>query len=157
MAVQAQASDSPHSIQWWEAGLAVGGVTVLILVDQSVKEWAQDQRSQSTDDAADVFRHVGQPEVWIGVPAVIVGAGLISGSEHTTAVGVRALGSALLAGAVELSLKTALGAAGRTSPMSASGISSRSAEIRRCRPGTPRWRSPSRRASRMISIRSGPR
>ena len=109
VAVQSQASDSPHSIQWWEAGLAVGGVTVLILVDQSVKEWAQDQRSQSTDEAAAVFRHVGQPEVWIGVPVVIVGAGLISGSEHTTAVGVRALGSGLLAGAIELSLKTALG------------------------------------------------
>jgi membrane-associated phospholipid phosphatase len=107
--IQAQIPDSAHSIQWWEAGLAVGGVTALILVDESVKTWAQDRRSQGTDDAADVFRHVGQPEVWAAVPAVILGAGLISGNEHTTAVGSRALGSALLAGALELSFKTALG------------------------------------------------
>lgn len=107
--VQAQTPSPPHSIQWWEAGLAVGGVTGLILVDQSVKDWAQDRRSQSTDDAADVFRHVGQPEVWAAVPAVIVGAGLITGNERTTAVGARALGSALLSGAVEVSLKIAFG------------------------------------------------
>jgi membrane-associated phospholipid phosphatase len=107
--VQAQTSEPPHSIQWWEAGVAVGGVTALILVDQSVKDWAQDQRSQGTDDAADLLRHFGQPEVWAAVPAVIISAGLISGSEHTTAVGGRALGSALLAGAVEISLKAALG------------------------------------------------
>jgi membrane-associated phospholipid phosphatase len=109
VSIPAQTPDSLHSIQWWEAGLAVGGVTVLILVDQSVKEWAQERRSQGTDGAADIFRLAGQPEVWAAVPAVIVGAGLISGSEHTTAVGARALGSALLAGAVEVSLKTALG------------------------------------------------
>jgi len=107
--VQAQASDAPHSVQWWEAGLAVGGVTALILVDESVKTQAQDRRSSGTDEAADIFRHVGQPEVWIAVPAVIIGTGLITGNEHATAVGARALGSALLGGAILQSIKTALG------------------------------------------------
>src|SRR6185436_15606528 len=64
-------------IQWWEAALVLGGIALSSTLDEWTRDAVQRSRTPATDDAADVFRHMGQPEVWATVPAVMFVAGTI--------------------------------------------------------------------------------
>ena len=57
----------PHVIRWYEAAAAVGGVALLSVVDEPIQDWIQDHRSEGTDDAAGIFRRVGEPIWWGGI------------------------------------------------------------------------------------------
>ena len=67
-----QQDSTPHVIQWYEVAGAAAGIVGLMFVDESVQRWAQDVRSETTDDFAAFFRHFGQPEVWVTVPAALL-------------------------------------------------------------------------------------
>ena len=58
--------------------IALAGVSVFFLVDNPVRSYMLDNQTTTKDDAADVFRTVGEPEVWALVPAVMIGTGLVA-------------------------------------------------------------------------------
>jgi len=105
----AAAQDVLHQIQWYEPVIAAAGVSIFFLVDNPVRTYMLDNQTQGKDDAADVFRKVGQPEVWALVPAVMVGTGLVFKKPGLTRSGLRAVTSAALAGGVTAVLKEVIG------------------------------------------------
>jgi hypothetical protein len=100
---------APHQIQWYEAAIAVAGVSVFFLVDNPVRTYMLDNQTASKDDAADAFRKVGQPEVWALVPAVMIGAGLALKKPGLERSGLRAVTSAALAGGITAVVKEVIG------------------------------------------------
>jgi membrane-associated phospholipid phosphatase len=102
-------TDTPHQIQWYEPVIAAAGVSIFFLVDNPVRSYMLDNQTQGKDDAADVFRKVGQPEVWALVPAVMIGTGLVFKKPGLARTGLRAVTSAALAGGVTAVLKEVIG------------------------------------------------
>lgn len=109
----------PTTIRWYHAAAAAGVISLSMLLDEPVQDFAQDHRSQATDDAASVFRHFGQPEVYATVSVGLVGVGLIAGNHELARVGGRAVASVGLAGASTLVFKTVLG---RARPFTGEGV-----------------------------------
>ncbi len=100
---------SSTTIRWYHAAAVVGGTSLLMLVDGPVKRFAQDHRSSTTDDAASLFRHFGQPEVYGTVSLGLAAVGLATGNHEVARVGGRAVASVGLAGASTLALKAVFG------------------------------------------------
>lgn len=100
-----------RSIQWYEAGGAILGVAALALFDHPVQEWVQANRSAGSNGLSRVFRHVGQPEVYVPVTLGLVVTGLVTDERSLTHAGTRAMASLGLAAATELSLKPLVGRA----------------------------------------------
>jgi membrane-associated phospholipid phosphatase len=105
----AQETPAAHQIQWYEPVIAVVGVSVFFLVDNPVRSYMLDNQTTGKDNAADIFRTVGEPEVWALVPAVMMGTGLVIKQPGLTRSGLRAVTSAVLAGGIASVLKFALG------------------------------------------------
>ena len=78
--------------------IAAAGVSVFFLVDDPVRTYMLDHQTTGRDNAADIFRTVGQPEVWALVPAVMIGTGLAFTKPGLERSGLRAVTSAVLAG-----------------------------------------------------------
>ena len=106
---QAQAPPAPHQIRWYEPVIVAAGVSVFFLVDNSVRTYMLDNQTTGKDNAADLFRAVGQPEVWALVPAVMIGTGFVLKKPGLQRSGLRAVTSALLAGGVTVVLKEIFG------------------------------------------------
>ncbi|HEU4587745.1 MAG TPA: phosphatase PAP2 family protein [Gemmatimonadales bacterium] len=109
----------PTTIRWYHAAAAAGVISLSMLLDEPVQDFAQDHRSQTTDDVASVVRHFGQPEVYATVSVGLVGVGLIAGDHELARVGGRAVASVGLAGASALVLKSVLG---RARPFTGQGV-----------------------------------
>lgn len=105
----AQADSTPYQIRWYQPVLAAAAVSVLFLVDDPVRSYMLDNQTTSKDDVAKVFKEVGEPAVWVGVPAVISGVGLITNHDGMARTGLRAVSSAALAGLVANGLKIVIG------------------------------------------------
>jgi membrane-associated phospholipid phosphatase len=114
----AQQQPAPHIIKWYEAAGAIAGIVGLMFVDEPVRRWAQDVRSETTDDIAAFARHFGQPEVWVTVPATLIAGGLLTKNEELAKAGGRVAASVGLAIGVELTIKLIVG---RTRPDSGLG------------------------------------
>lgn len=98
-----------HVIRWYEAAAAVGGTAVVLLVDQPVQRFMQRNRTQTTDDIADVFRQAGQAPVAILASGGLALAGIVVKDDHLRDDGLRA-GASLAVGAVAAEvLKFSLG------------------------------------------------
>jgi membrane-associated phospholipid phosphatase len=102
-------TSQPKVIRWYHAAAVIGGTSLLMLLDGPVRDFAQEHRSTSTDDAASFFRHFGQPEVYGTVSLGLVAAGLVSGNHNLARVGGRAVASVGLAGASTLVFKSLFG------------------------------------------------
>lgn len=107
--LHAQDATAPHQIQWYEPVIVAAGVSVFFLVDNPVRSYMLDNQTTGKDNAADIFRLVGEPEVWALVPAVMIGTGLALKKPGLTHSGLRAVTSAALAGGVTAVLKFAFG------------------------------------------------
>ena len=107
--VLAQDTTTAHRIQWYEATLALVGVSAFFLVDNPVRSYMLDNQTATKSDVAEVVRTVGEPEVWALVPAVMIGVGLAARKPGLTHSGLRAVTSAALAGGVTALLKEAFG------------------------------------------------
>jgi membrane-associated phospholipid phosphatase len=90
-----------------------------MLLDEPIQDFAQDHRSQTSDDVATFFRHFGQPEVYATVSVGLVGVGLIGGNHELARVGGRAVASVGLAGATTLVFKAVIG---RSRPFTGAGV-----------------------------------
>lgn len=106
---RAQAPPAPHQIQWYEPVIVAAGVSVLFLVDNPVRSYMLDNQTTGKDNAADILKVMGQPEVWALVPAVMIGTGLAIKKQGLTHTGLRAVTSAALAGGVTAVLKWTFG------------------------------------------------
>ncbi len=100
-----------HSIHWYEATAAAVGVGALMLVDQPVQRFVQRHRSPTTNDAASVFRHGGQPEVFGTVSLGLTAVGFVTHRPAITAAGGRLVATLGLAGAATITLKALIGRA----------------------------------------------
>lgn len=106
------ASSAPRSqiaIRPWHAAVAVGGIALLSLLDEPLHRATQDMRTSGTDDAAGVFRRMGQPEVYATVGLGTIGVGLIAGNRRITQSGIRISSSLLLAGVTGVIVKSVVG------------------------------------------------
>lgn len=65
-------------MRWWEGAAVFGGVAVATLFDEGVQHSLQEARSRSSDDVASVVRRLGQPEVFVTIPAVFFLTGMLS-------------------------------------------------------------------------------
>jgi len=105
----AQADSIPYQIRWYQPVLAVAAISVLFFVDDPVRSYMLDNQTASKDDVAAVFKEVGEPAVWVGVPAAIAGVGLLTKNDGMARTGLRAVTSAALAGLVANGLKIVVG------------------------------------------------
>jgi membrane-associated phospholipid phosphatase len=109
--VAAQSAPPGKPIRLWHAAVAVGLLAGTALLDQPTERWVQRHRSDGADDAAAVFRHMGQPEVFATVGLGTLAAGLITGNDDLARAGGRISTSILLAGAITEGGKLTLGRA----------------------------------------------
>lgn len=95
----AEPMSSGHVIRWWHGAVAVGGLSALMLLDQPVRRYAQDNSGAGADNVAGVVRRFGQPEVYGVVALGLLGAGLATRRPEITRTGGRLAASLALAGA----------------------------------------------------------
>jgi membrane-associated phospholipid phosphatase len=100
---------TPAVIRWWHGAIAVAGLSLLMLVDEPVQRFFQDQRSASTDDLASALRHFGQPEVFGTVTLGLVAGGLLGHNDELTRAGGRLAATLFLAGGTTTVAKYAFG------------------------------------------------
>lgn len=94
-------SASGPAIHWWHGALLVGGISGLMLLDNPVRSFSQNERGAVSDGFASGIRRMGQPEVYGTLTLGLLGAGLITGNRKITQAGVHVGASvALAAGAV---------------------------------------------------------
>jgi membrane-associated phospholipid phosphatase len=89
--LRAQAEPLPEpsaTIRWWQPVLVLGGAALLMVVDEPVSDFVQDNRSATLDDLAGV-RAMGEPVVYLSLVGGTVAAGLISGDSRVTRAGGR--------------------------------------------------------------------
>ncbi|HKV74019.1 MAG TPA: phosphatase PAP2 family protein [Gemmatimonadales bacterium] len=96
------------AIRPWHAAVALGGIAAISLLDQPIHHASQ-QRNDSKDDAAGIFRHFGQPEVYVTVGLGTIATGLIAGNNRITMAGVRISSAVLLAGGTTVIIKRIVG------------------------------------------------
>jgi len=101
--------ETPVSIRWWHGAIALGGLSALLLLDNSAQDYFQRNRSTSSDNVAGALRHFGQPEVFGTVTLGLLGAGLVSGHDDLTRAGGRLAATLALAGIASTGLKSAIG------------------------------------------------
>ena len=107
--IHAQEPAQPYQIRWYQPVIAAAGVSVLFLVDNPVRSYMLDNQTASKADVASAFEVMGEPAVQIGVPAVMIGAGLAFHKPGLARSGLRAVTSSALAGGVTYVLKWAFG------------------------------------------------
>jgi membrane-associated phospholipid phosphatase len=105
--------NEPHAVQWYEAAAVAGVVVASGFLDATVRDYSQEHRTETKDDIARVFRHMGQPEVYATVGLGTILAGLIASDDGVTRAGGRITGSLVTAGLSNSIIKYVVG---RTRP-----------------------------------------
>lgn len=103
----------PHAVQWYEAAAVAGVVLASGFLDATVQDYTQSHRTETKDDIASVFRHMGQPEVYATVGLGTILTGLIAGDDDIARAGGRITGSLVTAGVSNGIIKYVVG---RTRP-----------------------------------------
>ncbi|HEX9894662.1 MAG TPA: phosphatase PAP2 family protein [Gemmatimonadales bacterium] len=102
-----------HVVRWSDVAVAVGGVGVLMLVDEPLQRFAQRNRTSATDDIAGIFRTGGEPPIYAGIGLGVLGVGFVTGKAGVRRAGSRLVAAVLLS-AGEMSLMKRL--VGRSRP-----------------------------------------
>jgi hypothetical protein len=111
--VLAQQSSSVSHLRWWHGLAALGGYAILVQVDDGIQRFAQDNRTDTSDDIARVTRQMGQPEVYATVGLGVIATGLVTGDREVRDAGLRISSSLAMAGVV---VTVAKFVAGRSRP-----------------------------------------
>jgi membrane-associated phospholipid phosphatase len=112
---------APHAIRLWQGALVLAGLSGLMLLDNPIQRFAQDNRSATGNDLARGIRRFGQPEVYTTVTLGMVGAGLLSGNAEITRAGGRLATTLALAGAASSVSKLAIGRSRPSESLDADG------------------------------------
>jgi membrane-associated phospholipid phosphatase len=99
----------PTVLRWWHGAAFIGGLSVLMLLDQPTQRYVQGHRSGSFNEASRTIRRFGEIEVYGTVTAGMVAAGLLSGNSELTRTGGRLAATMALAGATSSFSKLVLG------------------------------------------------
>jgi membrane-associated phospholipid phosphatase len=86
-------------VQWYEAVAVAGIVVASGFLDATVQDYTQDHRTETKDDIASIFRHMGQPEVYATVGLGTILTGLLASDDEITRAGGRITASLVTAGA----------------------------------------------------------
>ena len=89
--------------------MVAGAIGIASIADRGIDDWVQDRRSARSDDIARAFRHGGQPELTVGVPAVLFITGAISHRPALERRGERVLASVIVAGLTTGAIKLVAG------------------------------------------------
>jgi membrane-associated phospholipid phosphatase len=108
-ALDLPADNRPSVIQWWHGVIVLGGLSGLMLLDNSTQRLTQRHRSSAGDDLASGVRHIGQPEGYGTITLGLLGAGLISGNHEITRAGGRLVATLFVAGATSNLAKLTFG------------------------------------------------
>jgi len=100
---------APQTVRWWQGAAVLGGIAATSVLDETVRSDAQRERSPSSDAVAAVARHLGQPEVFVTVPAAVFAVGVVAGRPAVRRAGERIAAAVALAAVVELTTKLAVG------------------------------------------------
>ena len=100
---------APLQLRWWHGAAMLGVVGIAMAFDEPYRRYDQSHGSTAADDAAKVFRRMGQPEVFATVGLGVLGAGLVSGDDGLTRAGARITTSLAIAGGALTVLKAAIG------------------------------------------------
>lgn len=92
---------APHVVGWDEALAVAGVISMTFLVDEPLERYLQRHRSNTSNDVAHAFRHMGQPEIYGTVSLGLIGGGLLAHRPNVTRAGGR-LAVSLVLSAVEL-------------------------------------------------------
>jgi hypothetical protein len=109
----AQRSGAPAHLRWWHGVAALAGYAVLIQVDDEIQDFAQDNRSESSDNIAKVSRQFGQAEVYATIGLGVLTTGLVTGDREVRDAGLRVTSSLAMAAVV---VTVAKFVAGRSRP-----------------------------------------
>lgn len=105
----AQQDTGATSLQWWHPLVAGAGTATLFLVDEPLRDFLQDNRSDGLDDLGDFVTHFKDPEVYLisGGGAMAIGA--LAGKPKVTATGAQILTSWGLSSLAMIGTKWVLG------------------------------------------------
>jgi membrane-associated phospholipid phosphatase len=99
-AARQQILAEPHIVRWYEAAAALGGLGVLVLVDEPVQRFVQNHvRSNTTNDISSVFRQEGEAPYYAGISLGVLGVGLVTGRPGIRRAGARLVGAVGLSAA----------------------------------------------------------
>lgn len=115
--VAAQAPESPGAVQWWHGALLVGGVSTLMLLDNTIRSGTQGIRGSDGDRFASTIRRFGQPEVYATTTLGLLAAGLVTGDPKITTAGKHLATSLALTGGMIYAGKGLLGRARPDDPI----------------------------------------
>jgi membrane-associated phospholipid phosphatase len=103
------AVSEPSTIRWWHGAILLGGLSGLMLLDEPVQRFAQDNRTRTGNGLANTLRHFGQFEVYGTVTLGLLGTGVLSGNHEITRAGGRLAATLVVAGAAANAAKLTLG------------------------------------------------
>lgn len=103
------AQQARDTVRWWAGAAALGGLAVTSAFDEALQHATQEARTPTGDRLAAVARRMGQPEVFATIPAALFLGGLVSHRPEVRRAGERIAASLLLAGALAVGTKAALG------------------------------------------------
>lgn len=92
-----------HVVRAYEVVIALGGVGALMLLDGPVQRFAQNHRSETTDDIAGIFRQEGEAPYYAGVSLGVLGVGLATSNPGLRRAGGRLVTSVAIS-AVQIGL-----------------------------------------------------
>lgn len=78
------AATAGHTIRWYEPLVVVGSVALLSSLDQPLANHFRDHRSQTGQDLADAWAHLGAAEVYGPITAGVLAGGLIAHDREVT-------------------------------------------------------------------------
>jgi membrane-associated phospholipid phosphatase len=96
-------------LTWWKGAAVLSGVLTSALFDEVVQEETQETRTPAKDQAAAIFRHMGQPEVFATIPITLYLGGLIGHDVALRTAGTRIAASLATAAVFSTSLKYSVG------------------------------------------------
>lgn len=103
------AQEEYRALQWWHAVATAGGVALLFAVDDPLREFFQDARSDATDDLAGVMKQGKEPVVYAVAGLGAIGVGLVARNGDVARTGAQILASYGLASAMMIGTKWAFG------------------------------------------------
>ena len=107
--LRAQESDARLSLQWWHPLAAGAGTAAILLIDEPVRDYLQDHRSDGLDDVADVTKRFKDKEVfWISGGGALA-LGLIARQPKVAATGAQIFAAYGLSTSMMIATKWAFG------------------------------------------------
>jgi membrane-associated phospholipid phosphatase len=86
-------------------GVAAGILLVGTIADKPIRDYLQRHRTDGKDDAARIFKDMGEPDIYAPVPLGLIAVGVVSGNHRITRAGGRITAGLITAGALTNILK----------------------------------------------------